>query len=263
MQTIMRIYQLILLSALIAPVSVLAATSANFHTNQERGGPTEMDSSSPNYHFKAEVGHPGVGTSTSPNYIYDHGTIWAEASAVTATIQWAVPQMRVGVAETNDETDFYISVYSAAEDGAPALFTMPNLETTLVDGTYLATIPLTGISAGTYDITFKGHQHIAKKLNDIALVAGNNVLNFSTLDNSAPKGAEVLLGGDISNAGTTPATLGDDVVNSVDISILLGELDNNDPTGNAIRANINQDTVVNSVDMSILLDNIDKTGESS
>jgi len=255
--------KILIVLAFLVPTVAFASTSANFDLNQERGGPTETDGSSANYEFKAEIGHPGVGTSTSANYIYNHGTIWDDAIGVRAQIQWAVPQMRVGVAETNDETDFYITVYSSAEDGAPALFEMAALAETLVDGTYLVDIPLTGVPAGTYDVMFKGHQHLSKKLNDIVLGPGLTMLNFSTLDNAAPKGGEVLLGGDISGDVLTPATMGDDVVNSVDISILLNDLDNNDPTGNAIRANINQDIVVNSVDMSILLDNIDKEGETS
>jgi len=259
----MRFFLILTIIIFSVPVVVLAATSANFELLQESGGPTEIDSSSANYEFKAEIGHPGVGTSASSNYIYDHGAIWLDSAEVTATIQWAVPELRVGVAGTNDDTEFYLAVFSSSEDGAPAIFTMPNLARTSNNGTYLTTIPLTGISAGTYDIMFKGHQHVSKKLNDVSLSSGNNILNFSTTDNSPLKGTEVLLGGDISNDGTTPANLGDDVINSVDVSIIIDELDSSDVTGNTIRSNINQDVVINSVDLSILLKNIDVNGDSS
>jgi hypothetical protein len=64
-----------------------------------------------------------------------------------------------------------------------------------------------------------------------------------------------------SDLGTSTSTLGDDVVNSVDLSIILPELDLDDPTGNAIRSNLNQDVVINSVDLSIMLKNLDQNGE--
>lgn len=245
------------------PFLVIAATSTNYETTQERGGPVEFSASSTNYTFQAEIGHPGVGSSTSTNYIYDHGMFWVDGGGLTATIQWAVPQLRVGAAETNDDVTFYIAVHTSAEDGAAALFTQSALATTAVDGTYVTQIPLTGITAGTYDVTIKGHQHLTKKLNDIALTSGNTVLNFTQADNSSTKDSGVLLAGDVSNAGTSPATLGDDVVNSVDISLLLDDLDDIDATGNGFRTNLNQDTAINSVDLSILLDNLDVTGETS
>lgn len=189
---------------------------------------------------------------------------------VEAKIQWAVPELRVGEtifvpgAEpgTNDDTTFYLTVRTSDDGDDVILFTMTDLEITDVDGTYLTSIPLTGISAGTYDIGFKGGAHLTKVLNDVTLVNGPNTLNFTQLDNSAPKGTEVLLGGDINGLGTTPATLGDDVVNSVDLSQLIADLNEPDPTGNAIRANINQDDVVNSVDLSIIIKNLDMEGQN-
>lgn len=185
------------------------------------------------------------------------------AGSPTVTIQWAVPELRVGAAESNDDSIFYIAIFSSAEDDAAALFTMSGLATTEVDGTYSTQILLGSVTTGTYDVIFKGSQTLAKKLNDITLIAGNNVLNFSTTDNAASKGSEVLLGGDISNAGTDPSSLGDNVVNSIDFSLLLDVLDDTDSTGNNVRSNINQDTAINSVDMSILLKNLDVNGDDS
>ena len=72
----------------------------------------------------------------------------------------------------------------------------------------------------------------------------------------------MLLTGDISGNLSSAANLGDDVINSVDLSLLLPDLDKTDSTGNAIRANLNQDTVINSVDLSIMLDNLDKEGDN-
>jgi len=185
------------------------------------------------------------------------------SSDITATIQWAVPELRTGPSGTNDDTDFYIAFYSPAEDGQAAIFKLDTLLSTSTDGTHSSRIELPGLNAGTYDVIFKGSQTLSKKLNDIEIVSGQNVLNFTTLDNSSSKGSEVMLGGDISNAGTTPDTLGDNVINSIDISVLLNDLDSADPTGNSLRANINQDTSVNSVDMSIILKNLDVEGDHS
>lgn len=182
-------------------------------------------------------------------------------STPTVTIQWAVPQGRAGVPETNDDITFYITVRTADDSDDVILFTQSALAQTNADGTYTMSIVLTGIAPGTYDITIKGHQHLTAKLDNVALVGGNNVLNFTQLDNSSPKGSEVLIAGDVNGAGTDPATLGDDVVNSVDLTVLIDNLDEDDPTGNGYRANVNQDTVINANDLSLLIGNLDETGE--
>jgi len=183
-------------------------------------------------------------------------------SLTTATIDMAVPELRDGVASTNDDTEFFLTVRTSTDTDDVILFTQSVLASTSNDGTYTTPITLTGINPGTYDIGIKGHQHITRILNDVTLVGGNNVLNFSKADNSTGKGSVVLLGGDVNGAGTTPATLGDDVVNSVDISTLLSVLDDDDLTGNTLRPNINQDVVVNSVDLSIMIKNLDVEGDN-
>ena len=179
-------------------------------------------------------------------------------------VKWAVPELRVGAPGTNDDATFYLAIYSSVEDGAPPVYVSDKLYATAENGTYTADIPISGVTLGkTYDIMFKGHQSLSKKLNDVQISSNTTVLNFSTLDNSSAKGPEVLLGGDISNSGVTPKSLGDDVVNSVDISVLLDDLDLGDASGNFVRSNINQDTSVNSVDFSIILKNLDKIGDQS
>jgi len=183
------------------------------------------------------------------------------ASDLTATIQWAVPELRVGSAETNDDTDFYISVLTAVDNDNVVLFTQPAIASLTTSGVYLTPIPLTSVFAGTYDVAIKTSQHLSKKLDNISLVSGNNVLNFSSPTNAAGKDVGVLLAGDINDTGVTPSTLGDDVVNSVDLSVMLNVLDDDDVTGNDVRANVNQDIVINSVDLSILIKNLDLEGE--
>ncbi len=245
------------------PFAVYAGNSTNYDLNQERGGPVEYTGSSTNYDIKAEVGHPGVGESTSTNYVYDHGTIWfTSTSGVTVTVRWAVPELRVGATSTNDDTTFYLTIRTSNNSDNTILASMAYLATTSVDGTYATSINF-GIASGTYDVGIKTQQHLTKIIQDVMLSDSTTTeLNF-TNDTNQPGvyGSGRLLAGDVSGAGTSPATLGDDVVNSVDMSIMLPLLDDLDPTGNGIRSNLNQDTVVNSVDLSIFLKNLDMTGE--
>lgn len=242
--------------------AALAASSTNFDLNQDRGGPIEYSGSSANYDIKAEVGHPGVGKSTSTNYVYDHGTIWlASATGVGVMVRWAVPELRVGASETNDDAIFYLTVRTPQDTDDVSVYAMPNLATSSNDGTYVTSVML-AVPPGTYDIGFKTHQHITKLVQDVVLVSGTTtVLNFTNTDNLSAKGPQVLLSGDISGAGDSTSTLGDDVVNSVDLSILIPKLDADDLTGNAERSNLNQDVVINSVDLSMLIKNLDLQGE--
>jgi len=239
-----------------------AADSTDFNLNQERGGTIEYSGTSANYEIKAEIGHPGVGESTSTNYIYDHGTQWfSTTGSVQLTIRWAVPELRVGSSETNDDAVFYLTIRSASDSDNSILRTMSYLATTSVDGTYATSITMDVLS-GTYDIGIKTNQHLTKLVQDLALSdATTTVLNFTNTSNTSTKGSQTLLSGDISGAGDQPSNLGDDVVNSVDLSIMLPKLDIDDLTGNAERSNLNQDVVINSVDMSMLLKNLDLTGE--
>lgn len=181
---------------------------------------------------------------------------------ITVTINSVRPQGRVGTDQTNSDTTFYLTIRTADDADDVLLFTQGSLATTDVAGVGTATIDLVGISPGTYDIGLKGHQHLTRVLNDVTLIAGNNVLNFTQPDNSAGRGTQVLLTGDVNGAGTDPATLGDDVVNSVDISALLVNIDDDDLTGNAIRSNLNQDVVVNSVDLSWMISNLEVAGDN-
>jgi hypothetical protein len=248
---------------IVVPALVFAASSTNFDVNQERGGPVEYTGGSTNYDIKAEIGHPGVGQSTSTNFVFDHGTIWFfSATGINLSIQWAVPELRVGATSTNDDATFYLTLHTPGDADNVIVESMAYLATTSVDGTYSATISFTA-TPGIYDVGIKTHQHLRKILQDVTLSAGTTtVLNFTNATNTVGfYGPLRMLGGDISDLGTSTSTLGDDVVNSVDLSIILPELDLDDPTGNAIRSNLNQDVVINSVDLSIMLKNLDQNGE--
>jgi hypothetical protein len=180
---------------------------------------------------------------------------------VDATVRWAVPEGRVGAPATNWDSTFYLKVTPSDDNDKTPLFVMDDLETTDVTGEFATPISLTGVSNGTYDVSFKSHQHLSVKLDNVALSSSTTSLNFTQADNSVPLGSLRLLAGDISGAGTSPATLGDNVINSVDLSIMLNSIDMEDPTTRSIRANLNQDPVVNSVDLSLMLKNLDKQGD--
>lgn len=247
------------------PLLVLAqtSTSTNFQLDQQSTGFTELFATSSGYQFEAIIGEPINIIGSSTNFLVDLGRTWIDSGInPTVTITYAVPESRVGAAGTNDDVNFFITVRTADNADDVVLFTS-GLATTSTDGSYSTQIELTNISSGTYDIGLKGGQHITRVLQDVPVTSGNTALNFST-DNyaSTTRGNTVLLAGDVNGDGTAPATLGDDVVNSVDISSLLTVLDDTDATGDSVRSNINQDTVVNSVDLSVMLANLDAEGEN-
>ena len=183
-------------------------------------------------------------------------------SPVAGTVRWAIPEGRVGASSTNWDTTFYLAVRPADDADTSIIFAMDTLASTTVAGEYATPITFTGVTnSSTYDVAFKSHQHISSKLDDVFLEAGNNSLNFTQADNSIFVGPLRLFAGDINGAGDSPATLGDNSINSIDLSILLGNLDYDDPTTRGIRANLNQDAIVNSVDLSMLIDNLDKEGD--
>ena len=182
-------------------------------------------------------------------------------TSMTATIQWLAPEGRVGADQTNWDTQFYLTVKASDDNDDTVYYTGSDLATTTEAGIRTEPIALGDIAAGPYDVYVKAHQHLTRKLDDVSLTGGDNTLNFTQADNSGSLGEVRLLAGDINGSTSSPGTLGDDVVNSVDLGIIIDNLDGDDPTGNDVRANLNQDTVVNSVDLSLLIKNLDLEGD--
>src|SRR3989344_7245098 len=85
------------------------------------------------------------------------------AGDVTGTVQWAMPQGRVGATETNDDTDFYFTIRTSSDLDDVILQTIPasSLLTTDVDCTFATTTNLV-VTPGTYDVGFKGSQHLTR-----------------------------------------------------------------------------------------------------
>lgn len=100
--------------------------------------------------------------------------------------------------------------------------------------------PTQNITAGNYDIYIKGYSHLTKKYSNLHLSKIVEFLDFT------PYGD--LFAGD---------THTDDQINSLDISVLLSELNSDD-----YKNDLNQDQIVNSLDISIQVFNIGKIGDA-
>ena len=173
----------------------------------------------------------------------------------TATIHWAVPEMRIGTPGTNDDAIFFLTVRQSGS----VLFTTPVIASSTPAGTYDTPIEL-DIPNGTYDLGIKTHQHLTKILRNVPMDTSNRVLNFTQLDyTNLTKGTEVLQAGDINGSIAAPATMGDDKVNALDLTTLLSQFS---ATDKFARANLNQDAKVNALDLTIILKNFNHLGET-
>jgi cysteine-rich repeat protein len=170
----------------------------------------------------------------------------------------AYPESRSGSAGTNYDSRYTFSVLSPDNQNHQSYYSSPALLSTNNTGIGFPYVTLGGVSAGTYDITIKTPSHLTQMLDNVYLQAGENLINFTNPANLVQIGSQVMIAGDINGFGVSPTTLGDDVINSVDISIVLQNLGVSDSSGNNIRANLNQDTVVDEGDLNILLNNLDK-----
>jgi len=175
---------------------------------------------------------------------------------------WAYPEQRSGAAGTNYDTDYFFSIHDADNASRETLYQHFNLLSSTNAGTTSLFLTLPGgIIEGIYDVAIKPEAHLSRVLNNAFLQVGENILNFTSESNSPSIGSVRLIAGDINGAGLSPSTMGDDVINAIDLSVLLSDFGNSDPSGSARRANLNQDNVVNQEDLNILLGNLDKEGD--
>lgn len=106
------------------------------------------------------------------------------------------------------------------------------------------TVQFTSIPSGNYNISFKGLSHLRKILRNVPLSRGVSLIDF-TLGETF-----YLLAGDVHRSS-------DNMINSLDISTLLGALSTSSEA-----ADLNRDTGVNSLDINILLANLMKVGDN-
>lgn len=178
---------------------------------------------------------------------------------LTLAVQWAIPEKRVGGPGTNDSTTFYLTVRDTNTKNV--LWKNSNLLQTNEEGEYLDNILVNGLMPGSYDVGFKSNAHLTKILRNAPLSKDVFVANFTNDFISSEKGPLRLIAGDINGNGLSVDTLGDDVINSIDLSIMISELDYEEGGSDFFRSNLNRDSEVNSVDLSLLLSNLDKEGE--
>lgn len=166
-----------------------------------------------------------------------------------------------GRSSNNYDTTFHFKVMNPDNQNHQVLYSHPNLLNSDNAGVNNSLIQLTALSQGNYDISLKSKAHLSLILDNVHLYPGDNFLNFTNTTSSPTNGSVVLKAGDIDGLAISSDNLGDNVINSVDVSILLSKMGNADPTGNNIRANLNQDNVVNQADLTILLGNLDQEGQ--
>lgn len=190
------------------------------------------------------------------------GSTKREPTEITVTQITVRPEQRFVGSGLNYDTDFYFSLLNADNLNHTPLFQQPTPFSSNASGVaspYL-TLP-SGIAAGVYDILIKPRSHLALLQNNVYLQVGENSLNFTNPDNGPSIGSTVLFAGDIDGAGNSQSTFGDNVINAIDLSVLLGQVGTPDSSGNGIRANLNQDSTVDQADLSILLGNLDREGD--
>jgi len=204
--------------------------------NPEAIGPTSSQATTTLYNLTSEIGDTVVGQSESTVYRLRHGVTYEEAGGVIIDFI-AIPEKRSPLVGNNDS---HVTVEVRAPGSTIPLFSA--LVDTDLDGEYHGLL-LTGISPGTYDITAKAYSHLRRKLSSVALGSGTTV-DFSAV------GTNPVLCGDVNLA------LGDNKVNSLDMTILVGQWFVNDE-----RTDLNQDGVVNSIDMTNMVTNFNLEGD--
>lgn len=217
---------------------VFASQGLNYRIdNPEAIGPVSGQASSSLYNVTSEIGDTVVGQSESTIYRLRHGVTYEEPSGVIIDFI-AIPEKRSPLVGNNSS---HVTVEVRAVGSIVPLFS--TIVDTDVDGEYHGLL-LTGISPGTYDITAKAYSHLRRKLSSVAL--GNGMpIDFSGA------GTNPLLCGDVNLVD------GDNKVNSLDMTILVGKWFTNDE-----RSDLNQDGVVNSIDMTNMVTNFNLEGDA-
>jgi len=186
-----------------------------------------------------------------------------QPTLVTLTEITARPEQRYSGNGNNFDTELYLTLLNSdnANHQSPIYQHSTLLQSNASGVAYpYLTFP-NGVIAGTYDALIKPKAHLAKLQDNVYLIAGDNILNFTSPNNSVTIGSSTLTAGDIDGNGNSLNSFGDNVINSVDLSALLAQIGSNDSSGNLFRANLNQDSIVDQADLTILLGNLDKEGD--
>lgn len=209
-----------------------------------------------------EVCTPRDGDGCSSMCIIEGGGSRPRLEYLTISQIRAYPEQRSGSIGSNYDTQYYLYFYDPNNQNRTLRYQHSSLLVTNNSGVSdVFIVPPTSITAGNYDVIIKSKTHLSRVLDNAYLQLGENTLNFTNITNTTTIGSRVLVAGDISGTGISPDTYGDDVINSVDLSILMQQIGSSDSSGNNIRANLNQDTIVDQADLNILLGNLDMEGD--
>jgi hypothetical protein len=110
----------------------------------------------------------------------------------------------------------------------------------------LRSFDISSLDPGYFDIFVKGDSHLQQKLTNFYLTPTVTQLDF-TSDESV-----YMKAGDINGL-----VFGDGIVNAIDLSILIENLD-----AFSLRSDLNRDNIVNALDLSALIVNLDDTDET-
>lgn len=173
-----------------------------------------------------------TGNSTSSNV----GITFVSSVSVTADIV-AKPEKRIP-STGNDSTLLTVEVRTAGTDDVRYATGV----VTQNDGTYPDLTLDVGI--GTYDIAAKGYSHLRRTLTNVQLADGVEI-DFTD------GGDDPLLSGDVNGSE------GDNKVNGIDLTLIVGDLTSDDE-----RTDLNRDGLVNGIDLTNAVANLNVTGDS-
>jgi hypothetical protein len=239
----------VLAISIAIPMAVLAISSVNYQLdplNTGNSGGTEGDSANFNL-SEQQVGDVTVDISNSANYNIRHGHLYPNDDNILLNFT-VIPEKRVPITGNNG-TRSIIEIYDTGGTVPVQIYSYYDTDN---NGNYTG-LPLSGITAGTYDVSVKGYAHLRKRLNNVTLTGGTNTIDFTFT------GTEKLLCGDVYTNVTYPD--GDNVVNSVDVTYLVSQWAVSDGGVSDERADVDENHQVNSLDMTKTVNNYAVVGE--
>ncbi len=166
---------------------------------------------------------------------------------ISFTVTGASPQLNViAIPEKRIPTSGNDSTHLTVEVRAQGSTTPIDSQTITTDanGVYHGLRLSNLTEGGTYDLTAKGYSHLRVLRANVVVMTG------ATVDFTAG-GTAPLPSGDVNS------TAGDNKVNGIDLSLIVGGL-----LGSDERLDLNQDTRVNGIDLTNAVVNLNRTGDS-
>jgi len=167
-------------------------------------------------------------------------TILPADSLLPFTIK-VIPEKRVYVPGGNEATNFRLRFVNPSTGETAKESTFTTSAAGLYSGYDMSSFNVND----TYHIYGKGESHLTDKEASVQLTNSSTTIDFSNGD------TDELLAGDVNGVD-----FGDDIVNAIDLSILITDIDGFDA-----RTDLNKDGIVNALDLSVMITNIDEVGD--